>query len=571
MYIERIPNRNSRPTILIRESHREGGKVRKKTVGNLTGLPEDQIEMIRQVLKGVLLVPAESLFEVKESLPHGHVELVLGYMKKLQIDRLVGWDRSRERDLVIAMIAQRILYSGSKLEDTRLWHACTLAEELDIADADENDLYVAMDWLLQRQQRIEKKLAGRHLSEDDSVFYDVSSSYYEGEKCPLACYGYDRDGKKGKKIIVYGMMTDAAGRPVAAQVYPGNTQDSTTVIDQVETLRNRFDLEKVILVGDRGMITQTRIEDLKAYPGIGWISALKSQDVRKLVNSGQLQLSLFNNKDLAEISSPEFPDERLVACYNPALSDERSKTREALLAKTEEALVKIENEVRRRSKKPLSADEIGVKLGRVFSKWKMGKHFKTVVEDGSFQWERDEISIGKEAAMDGIYVIRAGKTSSELSSPDLVRQYKNLGRVEEVFRTMKGIDIMVRPIRHRLENRVRAHVFICMLAYYVVWHMKKDLASILFHDETIDDVRPVRDAVKKAMPTANAKKKKVTKKDAEGNVLHSFNTLIEAMKTRCRNKCCVKKNGVEIPITQHTQPSPFHQRVFNLCGIGVGM
>ncbi len=468
---------------LLRHTYREGKKIKHKTLGSLTGLPLEVIENISRVLQGKNLMSAQDAFSIERSLPHGHVEAVLGTIRKIGLDRIIGSKRCRERDLVIAMIAERLIHPASKLATTRLWHETTLAQELGVEDADEDDLYEAMDWLLARQARIEKKLASMHLVEGGQVLYDVTSSYYEGRTCPLARFGHSRDRKKGKPIIVYGAMTDAEGRPIAVEVYPGNTGDPTTVPDQVEKLRTRFGLDHIVLVGDRGMITQTQVDKLKNHPGIGWITALRSGAIRKLAQGGHLQMSLFDEQNLAEITSPEFPGERLIACFNPLLADERRRKRNELLEATEKDLQKIAGQVARRTKTPLSKAEIGVKVGKVINRRKMGKHFQLSIDDNEFSFSRKEESIRREEALDGIYVIRTSEPKEQISAEDTVRGYKNLSRVERMFRCMKSIDLLVRPIRHRDENRVRAHIFLCMLAYYVQWHMRKALAPLLFDDE----------------------------------------------------------------------------------------
>jgi len=365
MHVETVPNRGSHPTILLRQSYREGARVRKRTLANLTALPPEVIEVLRWALRGEKLVPFDEAFAIERSIPHGHVKAILGTIRKIGLDTIIASKRSRERDLVVAMIAERLLHGRSKLASTRLWHSTTLAEELSCQDADVDELYKAMDWLLERQQRIEKKLADRHLDGGSHVLYDISSSYYEGHTCPLARRGHNRDRKKGKSIIVYGLLTDSEGRPVAVEVYPGNTGDPSTVGDQVDKLRNRFGISRVVLVGDRGMLTQAQIEKLKAYPQLGWISALRSESIRQLVEDKELEPSLFDTKDLAEITSAEFPDERLVACFNPLLADKRARTRQELLSATEKKLQGIANEVARRTKKPLPKDEIALKVGTV--------------------------------------------------------------------------------------------------------------------------------------------------------------------------------------------------------------
>ena len=463
MYVETVPNRGSKPTVLLREGWREGTRVRKRTIANLTRWSPEQVESLRLLLKGQSLVSATEAFRVEESRPHGHVEAVLGTIRKLGLDRLIAAKPCKERSLVLAMLVSQLIHPSSKLGATRLWHTTTLARELDIEDADEDDLYAAMDWLAARQSRIENKLAKRHLEDGVQVLYDVSSSYYEGRTCDLAQFGYGRDGKKGKPVIVYGAMTDTQGRPVAIEVYPGNTGDPTTVPDQVEKLRKRFRLERVILVGDRGMLTQIQIEHLQDYPELGWISALRFSALRKLADSGCLQPSLFDRCHLAEITSPEFPGERLIVCKNPLLEQERKRKRQELLEATEKELVRIAKEVKRRTKKPLTAVAIAKKAARATQRYKMDKHFELTIKDGLFRYQLNSESIQRESELDGLYIIRTSEPEASLSASDAVRSYKNLARVEQLFRTIKGIDRMVRPIRHRDETRVRAHIFLCML------------------------------------------------------------------------------------------------------------
>ena len=466
MYIESVPNRSSPPAILLREGWRDGKKTRKRTLANLSEWPPHKIDLFRRLLRDEMLVSPAALFDTERTLPHGHVEAVLGTIRKIGLETVIATKRSRERDLVVAMIAERLLHPCSKLATTRLWHTTTLAEELAVADADEDDLYAAMDWLAARQDRIEQKLAARHLREGAVVLYDVSSSYYEGRTCPLARFGHDRDGHTGRPIIVYGVLTDGDGRPIAVSVYPGNTADPTTVRDQVDTLRARFGLVRLVLVGDRGMLTQPQIDTLKAAPGLGWITALTSVAIRKLVTQGALQLSLFDHQHLAEISSPDFPGERLMACYNPVLAQERSRKRQALLEATEQGLTKLARDVARRTKKPLAASAIGLKAGKMLERHKVGKHYQLTIGEGTFQWMRREEAIAAEAKLDGIYVIRTSEPAERFSAADTVRTYKSLSQVERAFRCLKGIDVLVRPIRHRTEARVPAHIFLCVLAYY---------------------------------------------------------------------------------------------------------
>ena len=402
MYIETVPNRSSPPAILLREARREGKKVVKRTLANLSHWPAEQIETFRMLLRGERLVPAGELFRIERALPHGHVEVILRMIGKLGLDTVIASKRCRERDLILAAIVERLIHPRSKLASTRHWNDTTLSEELSVANVDVDELYDALDWLLARQKRIEKKLASRHLEEGGLVLYDVSSSYYEGRTCSLARRGHDRDGRKGLPIIVYGVMTNSRGCPVTVQVYPGNTGDPTTVADQVDKLRDRFGLSHVVLVGDRGMLTRPRIDELKDHPGLGWISALRSGSIRELIEQGHLQRSLFDLQNMAEIRSPEFPGERLMACYNPLLADQRRRKREELLTATETKLAAIAAEVGKRKRKLLSKDRIGVKLGRVIDRYKMAKHFEWTIEDGSFCWHRREASIRAEAELDAV-------------------------------------------------------------------------------------------------------------------------------------------------------------------------
>ena len=567
MHVESVPNRGSHPSILLRQSYREGKRVRKRTLANLTCLPPEAIETLKRALRGEKLVLADHAFAIERSIPHGHVKAVLGTIRKIGLDTIIASRRSRRRDLVVAMITERLLHGCSKLASTRLWHTTTLAEELSVQDADVDELYEAMDWLLEGQERIEKKLAARHLREGAQVFYDVSSSYYEGRTCPLAQHGHNRDGKKGRPIIVYGALTDRDGRPLAVQVYPGNTGDPSTVADQVDKLRGRFGLSRVVLVGDRGMLTQAQIEKLKTYPQLGWISALRSGSIRKLVENQALQLSLFDKRNLAEIRSDEFPGERLVACFNPLLADERARKRKDLLLATQEKLQRIAREVARRTKTPLLKDEIALKVGKTINRHKVGKHFSLHIEDGVFRWERHEASIEQEAALDGIYVIRTSEPKKRLSAEDTVRSYKNLGQVEQVFRCFKGIDIRVRPIYHREDPRVRAHVFLCLLAYYVEWHLRRALGSVLFDDEELTANRKTRDPVAKAKPSASVQRKKAQRTTCDGLGVHSFSSLLEDLGTLCRNRCRILADPSGNTFTQDTQPTPLHARVFQLLGV----
>jgi len=567
MYVERIPNRTSPPAILLREAWREAGRVRKRTVANLTDWPPARVEALRRVLRDEPLVRADELFTIETSLPHGHVEAILGMVRRLGVDTLIATTRSRARDLVLAMIVERLVHPCSKLATTRLWSTTTLGESVGVAGADVDELYDALDWLLARQPHIEKTLAARHLREGGVVLYDVSSSYYEGRTCPLAHFGHDRDGKTGLPIIVYGVMTDADGRPVATEVYAGNVGDPKTVPDQVETLRERFGVSHVVLVGDRGMLTQTQIDHLKTYPGLGWISALRSPAIRALVDSGTLQLSLFDVQHLAEITSPAYPGERLVACFNPLLADERRRKREDLLAATERDLATLARGAARRTRTPFDDATLGQKVGRVINHHKMAKHFTVTIGGGRLRWTRRPESIQQEARLDGFSVIRTSVPAGHLSAADAVRHDKGLARVERAFRCLKGIDLRVRPIHHRTEAHVRAHIFLCLLAYYVEWHLRQAWAPLLFADEALETDRQTRDPVAPATPSPAVRRKKAERQTPEGLPLHSFDTLLAALGTRCAYRCRLRSDPAGELLRQLTPPSPLQARALALLGL----
>jgi len=565
MYIENVPNRNSNPAILLRESYREGNKVRKRTLANLTKWPKALVDKLRILIKNKDAVVADkSNFIVEQSLPHGHVEAVLGTIRKLNLDKIIFPTPCRELNLVLAMIAERLIHPCSKLATTRLWHTTTLAKELSVEDTKVDELYDAMDWLLKRQNSIEQKLAANHLAENSLVLYDISSSYYEGRTCPLVQFGHNRDNKKGLPIIVYGVLTDGDGRPISIDVYPGNTADPATVADQVEKVRNRFKLSQIVLVGDRGLLPQTQIDKLKDYPGIGWISVLKSSAIKKLVEQQHLQLSLFDQQNIAEIESPDYPDERLIACYNPFLAEERKHKRLALLAATEKELNNILTQIERRTKTPLTESEIGIKVGKILNKYKMAKHFQIIIKHNFLKWERNEQNINNEQLLDGIYVIRTSGSSQKISAEDTVRSYKNLSLVERAFRCLKGIDVLIRPIRHRTEDHVRAHIFICMLAYYIEWHMRKALAPILFHDEELELNKKISNPVTPAQTSASAKIKKLTKKTAEQLPVHSFETIVQELGTKCRNRCSFKFVEGSPSFYTYTELNPVQKKAFQL-------
>jgi transposase len=551
-------------THLLRRSIRKGKTVTHETLGNLSHLPDSVIELIKRSLKGETFVPAAETVRITRTLPHGHVEAVLTMVGKLGLEDLVASKPSRQRQLVIAMIAERLLFPSSKLANTRHWRDTTLAQELDVADATEHDLYDAMDWLLARQGAIEKKLARRHLGGEATVLYDVTSSYYEGKTCPLAHFGYDRDGKTGCRIIVYGTLTDADGRPVAVQVYAGNTADPKTVPDQVETLTKRFGLSRVVLVGDRGMLTQTQIDMLKKHPGLGWVSALRSGAIRRLLAEGLLIREDLEAERLAEITSPEFPGERLMACYNPELAEQRRHKRQELLTATQADLEELAASVARRSVPLATAAEIGVRAGKIINQHKMAKHFSLTIRDGSLEWARKGDSIKKEELLDGIYVIRTSEPAERLSAADGVRSYKRLALVEQAFRCLKGIDLLVRPIYHHAAERVRAHILLCLLAYYVEWHLRQKWEPLLFEDEELAVDRNRRDPVAPAKASKSAILKKTTKLTPGGLPVHSFRTLIAHMGTRCRNACVVTSDPKQTTFFQVTDPDALQAEALRL-------
>ncbi len=568
MYISIVPNRDSPPAILLREGWREGKKTRQRTVANLSDWPQEKIETFRRLLRDEPLISPHDLFTTQKTVPHGQVQAILEMIDRLQLDHLISAQRCRERDLVMAMIVQRLIDPCSKLATTREWHTTTLAEELGVAEATENDLYEAMDWLLERQERIEKKLAARHLSEGGLVLYDVSSSFYEGRTCPLAKFGHDRDGKNGLPIIVYGVMTDGEGCPVAVSVYAGNTGDPTTVADQIEKLREQFGLQRVVLVGDRGMLTQPQIDKLKQHPGLGWITALTSTAIQELVKQGALQLSLLDQKNLAEITAPDYPGERLTVCHNPVLEEQRRRKRQDLLKATEKSLEKIGKEVTRRKKKLFTAAEIGVKVGKVLGRYKMGKHFACTIGEGSFAWSRCAESIEQEEKLDGIYVLRTSEPTERLSAEETVRSYKSLAEVERAFRCLKGIDLLVRPIRHRSEDRVPAHIFLCVLAYYVEWHLRRAWAPLLFEDEERREERKRRDPILPAKPSDSAERKKRSHQTADGLPVHSFESLLRELASRARVTYALKPQKAEektnLTFRQVPEPTPLQARAYEL-------
>ena len=534
MHIDIVPNRDSRPTYLLRESYRDGKRVRKRTLANLSALTDAQIESIRAILRGAALRPAEDWFEIIRSRPQGHVQAVLAAMQRLGFAKLLSSRAQPERELVCAMVAARIVAPHTKLATTRWWHTTTLAEDFAVADADADDLYAAMDWLLQRQPTIQKKLAARHLQAGSLVLYDLSSSYFEGTTCPLAKRGYSRDRKRGTLQVNYGLLTDVRGCPVAVSVHEGNTADSQTFLPEVERLRHDFGLERLVMVGDRGMIAQTTLDALRETPGLDWITALKSVSIRALVEQGQLQLGLFDQRNLLELTSPDYPGERLVACRNPELAKLRAHKREALLSATEQNLAKIK--IRVEAGKVTGSAVIGVQVGKVINQYKVAKHFTLNIDATSFSFQRKEDSIAAEAALDGLYIIRTSLDAAQMNAADCVRNYKALATVERAFRSLKTIDLQVRPIHHRTADRVRAHIFLCMLAYYVEWHLREAWRELLFAD-TEQAAKATRDPVAPAKRSAAALRKVSRRTLDDGTPAHSFRTLLDELGTVVRNTC----------------------------------
>lgn len=574
MYITAVPNRNSEPTYLLRESFRDAdGKVKNRTLANLSKLPLTQIQAIRRILKGEDLVPADEAMKIIRSLPHGHVAAVLGTLKQLKVDTLLGSRQCKERDRIVALIVARVLFPASKLATVRGLQKATctntLAESLQLGSLDEDDLYEAMDWLVQRQGKIEQKLAQRHLQDGTLVLYDLSSSYYTGSHCPLAKYGHNRDGKKGFPQIVYGLLCNKEGCPVAIEVFEGNTADPKTVSSQIDKIRKRFKLSRVVLVGDRGVLTQARIrEDLMTTQGIDWVSALRAPAIRKLAEQGDITKSLFDECDLAEITSSLYPNERLMVCLNPLLADERGRKRSELLQATEKQLDKIVQATTRKTNPLRGKAEIGKRVGKVLNRFKVGKHFELKITAQSFSYQRKEDKIAAEAALDGIYVIRTSVDQMTLTSEQTVLAYKRLSTVERAFRSLKTVDLKIRPIYHRLPNRVRAHVFLCMLAYYVEWHMRGKLASILFDDDDKQAAATHRSSpVAPAQVSDKAKNKADRKRTPDGLPVHSFRTLLDDLATLTKNRVQVagQNDGAEFDML--TTPTEVQAKAFELLGL----
>jgi transposase len=572
MYIESVPNRNSPPAVLLRESYRRDGKVHKRTLCNLSDWPAAHVEGLRGVLKGGAVIPAgQDAFTITRSLPHGHVAAALGTARKIGLDRILGPDGNRCRDLVLAMLVGRILDPVSKLAAARALSPTTasssLGEVLGLGAVDDDELYAALDWLLARQPVIEASLARRHLTTGTLVLYDVSSSYMEGRCCPLAKRGYSRDGRKGTLQIVYGLLCAPDGCPVAIEVFDGNTADPKTLATQVEKLKQRFHLDHVVLVGDRGMITEARItKDIKAG-GLDWITSLRAPAIKALLNNGALQLTLFDQRDMASITAPDFPGERLVVCRNPDLAAERTRKREDLLAATERDLTRIKAAVARKRNPLRGTAAIALAVGEVHNAYKMKKHFDLEITDTAFSFARKTDQIAAEAAADGIYVVRTSLPETTLGDADTVRSYKSLSLVERAFRCIKTVDLHVRPVYHWLADRVRAHVFLCMLAYYLEWYMRQRLAPLLFDDTDKTDAEAQRrSVVAPAQRSKAAINKQTTSQTEDGLPVHSLHSLLDDLATLARNTI-VTALSPNYPLTVLTRPTPIQQKAFDLLGV----
>jgi Transposase DDE domain len=572
MYVAKVPNRGSPPAVLLRESYREAGKVKNRTLANLSAWPDAKVDALSRVLKGQP-PPAADLdgtFEITRSLPHGHVAAVLGTARRLGLDELIDPVPSRHRDLVMAMAVAQVIDPGSKLAIARglrdATAASSLGEVLAAGCCDEDDLYEAMDWLAARQQTIEDALAARHLAGGTLVLYDVSSAAFEGRTCPLGAIGHPKDGVRGRLQIVYGLLTSPEGIPVAIEVFAGNTGDPKTVASQVTKVKDRFGITKVVLVGDRGMLTAARLREDVRPEGLDWITALRAPQVKKLVRDGDLQLTLFDVQDLAEITSPDFPGERLVACMNPFLEAERARKRESLLAATEADLQKIAAACARARRPLRGQDTIAVRVDRVLNRRKVGKHFTIAITDDSFSYARNQDSVTAEAKLDGIYVLRTSVGPGDLDSPEVVSSYKALAQVERAFRAF-NTDLDIRPIRHRTEDRVRAHVFLRMLSYYITWHMQARLAPVLFTDDDKPAAQAARSSpVAPAARSPKALAKAAAKRTGDELPVHSFASLLTDLATICLNT--ITPADPALPgFRLITTPTAVQRHAFDLLGV----
>ena len=573
MYIESVPNRNSPPAVLLRESFRDGPKVRKRTLLNLSKWPPHLVDGLRTLLKGgTAVADLQDHFCIARSRPHGHVAAVLGALRRLGLDSLIDPSPSRSRSLVLALVVSRILRPRSKLATCRGLHpdclADSLGQALQLGRPDAADLYAAMDWLPPRQHAIEQALAQRHLAEASLVLADLTSSYLEGSCCPLAARGHSRDGKRSKLQIVFSLLCNRDGCPVAVQLFPGNTADPATVGPQLDTLRRRFGLQRLVVVGDRGLLTQARIRDELRPAGLDWISALRAPAIRALVRQGAVQMSLFDQQDLAEITSADYPGERLLLCRNPLLAAQRARKREALLCATEKLLDPIVAATRRARRPLRRAASIGRRVGQLENRHKVRKHFEFTIEEGRFSYRRDQASIAAEAALDGLYVVRTSLAAAQLGAAETVRAYKSLSSVEQAFRRFKSVDLKVRPVYHYREQRVRAHVLLCMLAYYVEWHMQQWLAPLLFRDADPQAAQAQRaSVVQPAQVSPEARAKARSKRTAAGAPAHSFDSLLADLATIAKNR--IEPQGGGQPFDMLTRPTALQRKAFDLLKVSL--
>ena len=575
MYIERVPNRNSPPAVLLRESYREGKKVKKRTLANLSKLPDEVVDNLRLSLKGVKVVNQEQLPElctVLRSLPHGHVAAVLGKIKKLGIEQLIEPKKSRSRDLVLAMIVSRIIKPASKLATARGIRIETanssLGELLGLSRGDRNEYYEALDWLLSKQIDIENSLASRHLKNGALILYDLTSTYVEGTQCSLAAYGYSRDKKKGKQQIVFGILCNQEGCPIAVEVFEGNRLDHKTLGQQISKVQERFGISQVVWVGDRGTITNANILDqLKAQEGLDWITALTKNQIRKLAEVEHIQLGLFDEQDVIEIKNDDYPGERLIACRNPLIAQENAQIREELLRSTEKELEKIKTATQREKRTLKGAAYIGLRVGKVLNKFKVGKFFEIEITESHFSYSRKSQEIAREKILDGVYIIRSSVEAEKMDAVQTVKAYKGLSKVEQAFRCLKTIDLKVRPIYHYRDHRVKGHIFLCFLAYYVEWHMRKALESILFEEEEIDS--PDFGELLRYQPSPIAKQKAGNKRNHENLPVHSFSSLLDDLATITHNKIQINLQGERVTFDKITQPTALQQKALDLLGVSL--
>jgi transposase len=577
MYVEVIPNRSSPPATLLRESYRDGDRIRKRTLANLSSWPAAKIAALRRVLRNETVAPMDpQRLRVVRSFPHGHVAAALGLLRKLRLDRILsqgGRQPARQVALTTAMIVARLIDPASKLATARGLDGetatCSLSEVLELGRVDEQELYAALDWLVEQQERIEQALARRHLREGTLVLYDVTSTYFEGRTCPLAKLGFNRDGKRGKPQIVFGLLCTAEGCPVAVEVFEGNVADPTTLASQISKLKQRFKLERVVLIGDRGMITKARIEETVKPAGLNFITALRAPQIASLAAQGMIQLSLFDERDLAEITAPDYPGERLIVCRNPLLAEERARKRRELLDATEQALLKIQARARRQKRPLRGKDKIALALGALVNQYKMAKHFELTITDTDLTFARKPEEIAAETALDGIYVVRTDLEPKHLDAAATVAAYKGLANVERAFRSLKTVDLEVRPVHHRLAHRLRAHVLLCMLAYHLEWHMRQALRPILFDDHDKPDADAARSSiVAKAARSHAAERKAATKRTDDGLTVHSFRSLLADLATLTRNIMAMVPD-IDSTFVLYADPTPLQQHALQLLDVAV--